>query len=147
MATGGQAKVYGVGMKDRGAILPAGHGADGAFLVFRQRPRARCPSTYYGESAAVVGDGIERIRARPKLDERRLGPAARRIGVRPVPPGQQPLRRRLQGSSKPTFPYDLNALREANGGYDLLKGTPGGNTLIVDFALAAIDGPTSDKTT
>ena len=41
---------------------------------------------------------------------------------------------------KSTFPYDLQALKAQNGGYDLLKGTPGGNSLIVDFALAAIDG-------
>ena len=41
---------------------------------------------------------------------------------------------------RPTFPYDLQALRDQNGGFDLLKGTPGGNTLIVDFALAAIAG-------
>ena len=31
VATGGAAKVFGMSMKDRGAILPAGHAADGAF--------------------------------------------------------------------------------------------------------------------
>ena len=29
---------------------------------------------------------------------------------------------------------------EENGGFDVLKGTPGGNTLIVDVALAAVKG-------
>ncbi len=31
IATQGKAKVYGIGIKDRGSILPAGHSADGAF--------------------------------------------------------------------------------------------------------------------
>ena len=34
---------------------------------------------------------------------------------------QQPVRRGVQGELKPTFPYDLNALAEENGGFDVLK--------------------------
>ena len=50
MATGGQAKVYGVSMKDRGAILPAGHGADGAYWFYGKELGHFVSSTYYGDS-------------------------------------------------------------------------------------------------
>ena len=47
MATGGQAKVIGVSMKDRGAILPAGHAADGAFWYYGKELGHFISSTYY----------------------------------------------------------------------------------------------------
>ncbi|MEC8802516.1 MAG: alkaline phosphatase family protein, partial [Bacteroidota bacterium] len=140
MATGGQAKVYGVSMKDRGAILPAGHGADGAFWFYGKDLGHFVSSTYYGDSLptwlvdlnqsgraeALMGDGWDRLRNESVYSQ--------------CLPDNNPYEGAFKGELRPTFPYDLQALREKNGGYDLLKGTPGGNTLIVDFALAAIDG-------
>jgi len=140
MATGGQAKVYGVSMKDRGAILPSGHGADGAFWFYGKDLGHFVSSTYYGDSLpswlldlnqsgraeALMGDGWGRLRDESVYSQ--------------CLPDNNPYEGAFRGELRPTFPYDLQALREKNGGYDLLKGTPGGNTLIVDFALAAIDG-------
>ena len=140
MATGGQAKVIGVSMKDRGAILPAGHAADGAFWFQGQNLGQFVTSTYYGnalppwvaelnasgKAEALMAEGWDRL-----YDESMYGQCL---------PDNNPYEGSFRGELKPTFPYDLMALREQNGGYDLLKGTPGGNTLIVDFALAAIDG-------
>ena len=51
-----------------------------------------------------------------------------------------PYERPFKGDNNPTYPYDLKELSEANGGFDILKGTPVGNTLVVDFAIAAIAG-------
>ena len=140
MATGGQAKVFGVSMKDRGAILPAGHGADGAFWFYGKDLGHFVSSTYYGDSLptwlvdlnqsgrteTLMGDGWDRLRDESVYSQ--------------CLPDNNPYEGSFKGELRPTFPYDLQALREKNGGYDLLKGTPGGNTLIVDFALAAIDG-------
>ncbi|MCB0471409.1 MAG: alkaline phosphatase family protein, partial [Flavobacteriaceae bacterium] len=39
-----------------------------------------------------------------------------------------------------TFPYDLAALKEFNGNYDILKTTPYGNSIVADFAIAALKG-------
>ncbi|MDZ7613703.1 MAG: alkaline phosphatase family protein [Flavobacteriaceae bacterium] len=44
----------------------------------------------------------------------------------------------FKGLEKAVFPYDLKALRENNGGYDVLKSTPFGNTLLFEFAKSAI---------
>lgn len=46
LATGGRAKVYGVALKDRAAILPVGFSADGAFFLDPQSG-AIVTSTYY----------------------------------------------------------------------------------------------------
>lgn len=140
MATGGQAKVYGVSMKDRGAILPAGHAADGAFWYYGKDLGHFISSTHYGDalpdwvvalnqsgkSEALMEAGWDRL-----LDESVYDQCL---------PDNNPYEGAFKGELKPTFPYDLQALKAQNAGYDLLKGTPGGNTLIVDFALAAIDG-------
>ena len=140
MATGGQAKVYGVSMKDRGAILPAGHAADGAFWFYGKDLGHFVSSTHYGDSLPawlvelnesgqperLMAQGWDRLR-----DEAVYGQCL---------PDNNPYEGPFKGELRPTFPYDLQALRDQNGGFDLLKGTPGGNTLIVDFALAAIAG-------
>jgi predicted AlkP superfamily pyrophosphatase or phosphodiesterase len=50
LATGGRAKVYGVALKDRAAILPVGFSADGAFFLDPQSG-AFVTSTYYMQQA------------------------------------------------------------------------------------------------
>ena len=44
----------------------------------------------------------------------------------------------FEGQDYATFPYDLKALSEKNDGYDILKATPYGNSLLVDFAIEAL---------
>ena len=46
----------------------------------------------------------------------------------------------FKGKETPTFPYNLNDLKAENGGYDILKTTPFGNSMTIDFAIAAIKG-------
>ena len=45
----------------------------------------------------------------------------------------------FNGKETATFPYDLAALQDRNGGYDILKVTAYGNSIVTDFALAALD--------
>ena len=140
MATGGQAKVYGVSMKDRGAILPAGHAADGAFWFYGKDLGHFVSSTYYGDTLPLwLVDFNQSGRA-----EELMAAGWDRLHDEAIYaqclPDNNPYEGAFKGELKPTFPYDLQALKAQNGGYDLLKGTPGGNSLIVDFALAAIDG-------
>jgi hypothetical protein len=44
------------------------------------------------------------------------------------------------GEAAPVFPHDLPAIWDSNSQFDILKGTPYGNSMTVDFALAALDG-------
>uniref|UniRef100_UPI004047D234 alkaline phosphatase family protein n=1 Tax=Mariniflexile sp. TaxID=1979402 RepID=UPI004047D234 len=46
----------------------------------------------------------------------------------------------FKGKETASFPYDLNVLKEKNGGFDILKATAYGNSIIADFAIAALNG-------
>ena len=140
MATGGQAKVYGVSMKDRGAILPAGHAADGAFWFYGKDLGQFVSSTYYGDTLPLWLVDLNQSGRAEELMAAGWDRLHDEAIYAQCLPDNNPYEGAFKGELKPTFPYDLQALKSQNGGYDLLKGTPGGNSLIVDFALAAIDG-------
>jgi predicted AlkP superfamily pyrophosphatase or phosphodiesterase len=55
-------------------------------------------------------------------------------------PDQNDFESPFVGKDSPTFPYDLAALKAANGGYALVPSTPFGNSLTLDFAYAALEG-------
>jgi len=46
----------------------------------------------------------------------------------------------FKGMLRPVFPYDLPALKSTNGNFYMIKSTPFGNALTVDFAKALIEG-------
>ena len=120
MATGGQAKVYGVSMKDRGAILPAGHGADGAYWFYGKELGHFVSSTYYGDS---LPDWLIELNASGQAEvlmEQGWDRLHDESVYAQCLPDNNPYEGAFRGELKPTFPYDLQALREQNGGYDLL---------------------------
>lgn len=129
--------VIGASMKDRGAILPAGHAADGAFWL---HSGDFITSTHYMEA---LPDWVQAFNASNAAEALVAGGWA----LRDAPESYQssmvdntPYEGKFKGGERPTLPYDLQALAEKNGGLDILKGTPMGNALLVDFALAAIQG-------
>ena len=140
LATGGQAKVFGMSMKDRGAILPAGHSADGAFWFHGKDEGVFISSTYYYEELPDWAQKFNRKSPRDAymkagwkrlLDESAYGMSQ---------PDNNPYESPFRGSTRPVFPYDFRELAEANNGYDVLKASPAGNAILVDFALAALEG-------
>ncbi|OOG78642.1 alkaline phosphatase PafA [Algoriphagus sp. A40] len=137
-ATGKRSKVVGVAIKDRGAALPAGHTGDaywyddvnGDFMT----------STYYHDSlpAWVTAFNAKKIpdsylsktwETMYPLDTY-VNSIADNNDFEGIPAGK----------TTPTFPYHLDSLRAANGGYGLIASTPYGNSMTLDFALAAIEG-------
>jgi predicted AlkP superfamily pyrophosphatase or phosphodiesterase len=140
LATGGQAKVIGMSMKDRGAILPAGHSADGAFWFHGKDEGAFISSTYYYDE---LPDWAARFNRKSPVDDYMKDGWKRLLNEDAYDesqPDSNPYESPYRGTTRATFPYDFRDLAEANRGYDLLKGSPAGNALLVDFALAAIAG-------
>ena len=43
-----------------------------------------------------------------------------------------------QGEKGVSFPYDLKKLQDENGGFDIIKASPYGNSLVADFAIEAL---------
>ena len=128
--------VIGASMKDRGAILPAGHAADAAYWL---NQGDFITSTHY---VAQLPDWVQAFNASNIAEDLNAG-GWDAAGPRIVLPGRHgdntPYEGKFKGGERPTFPYDLQALAAHNGGLDILKGTPMGNTLLVEFGLAAID--------
>ena len=140
LATGGQSKVIGISMKDRGAILPAGHSADGAFWFHGKNEGKFISSTYYFDE---LPDWAARFNRKSPVDQYMKAGWNRLLDETAYDesqPDNNPYESPYRGTTRPTFPYDFRDLSEANGGYDLLKGSPAGNQLLVDFALAAMEG-------
>ena len=134
-----RAKVIGISIKDRGAILPAGHLADAAFW-FKGKDEARfITSDFYKEELPQwVADYNDSGKAKSYLTEwNTLYPIETyKASGTDLNNYEKPPR----GKEKAVFPYDLKELAADNGNYDLLKATPFGNTVVADLAIAALEG-------
>jgi predicted AlkP superfamily pyrophosphatase or phosphodiesterase len=136
---GFQAKTVGVSIKDRGAILPVGHSATGAYW-FDSGAGRFISSTYYGEE---LPDWVTAFNASGRIDSFNNAtweltlPATAYAGARA---DDAPYEHRLSGKTTPTFPYDLRAMSEDRSGYGLLPNTPFGNELVAELARAAVAG-------
>jgi len=131
-------KTIGVSIKNRGAILPAGHSANGAYW-FRGKEEGQWISTnYYNEELPkwvknfnnnkTVNNYLKQwntlypiesyLESGKDLNNYEIG---------------------FEGKETATFPYDLKSLKKKNSGYDILKYTPYGNSIVTDFVLEAIE--------
>lgn len=132
-----QSKVIGISLKDRSAILPAGHRPTAAYWYDGDSGRWITSSYYTDALPAWVG----------RFNARRL-PDSLLAGVwNPLYPSAkqyeeslsdtQPYKNPFQKNVAPRFPYDLAMLKKEIG-YDLLKRVPFGNTYTLAFAKEAI---------
>lgn len=130
-------KTIGVSIKDRGAILPAGHTANAAYwfvggdkghfissdFYMDKLPKwvTKFNSSNIAKSYLKTWDTYKDIstytESGPDLNNYENG---------------------FKGKKDATFPYDLKKLAKENGNYSILRPTPYGNDLLLDFAKDAI---------
>lgn len=134
MYTNQRSKVFGVALKDRGAILPAGHVANGAYW-YDGLTGNWISSTYYmqqlpGWVARFNEQGLaqkyltktwETLLPLDQYDE--------------STPDNVPFERAFEGEGAPVFPHQIAKINKAKKEYSLLRSTPFGNTYTLDFAL------------
>lgn len=137
-------KTIGIALKDRGAILPAGHTANAAYWFHGKDEGRWITSTFYmNELPKWVQDFNSSNQANSYFKEwNTLYDISTYIESAA---DQNDFEGGFKGKETVTFPYDLAALKDKNGGFELLKATPYGNSLTTDFALAAIDGEALGK--
>ena len=138
LATNFKSKVVGVAIKDRGGILPAGHFADAAYW-FEANSGNWITSTYYMEKLPAWVNGFNQEKLADhylKQDWNTLYPietyTTNSIADDNMYEG------RWAGEESPTFPRKTSELMK-DAGYELIKSTPYGNSLTLDFATAAIE--------
>lgn len=144
LATQKRSKVIGVSVKDRGAVLPAGHFPDGAYW-YDGKTGSMITSTYYKQ---LLPEWVTKFNLQ-KLPDTYLNqvwntllPANQYLESGP---DDSPYEGKWGGKEKPTFPYNLAELRKKMGAFNLLTMTPWGNTLVAEFAKAALVGEALGK--
>ena len=130
-------KTIGISIKDRGAVLPAGHSANNAFWFRGEDEGAWVSSTYYGDT---LPNWVSKFNKEKSIDNylktwNTLYPINTYTSSGKDANNYE---HGFEGKPTATFPYDLKALKEANKGYNILKYTPFGNSIVTDFALEAI---------
>ncbi len=136
LGTNFQGKVIGMSLKDRGAILPAGHFANWAFWY--SGTGAFISSTFYGEALPNwVTEFNNEKNYLPYIDKgwNLLKPAA---DYNESLPDDNPYEGKLYNSEKPVFPYNLRQMYDKHGA-EVMRSTPFGNNLLADFAKKAIE--------
>lgn len=140
-----QSKVIGIALKDRSAILPAGHTANGAYW-FDDSTGCFITSSYYrSELPKWVNVFNDRKLAAKYLsqDWNLLKDSAQYSASLPDNNKYEGL---FIGETAPTFPHQLPKLFPLkNGKYGLIRTTPFGNSITEDFAEATIIGENLGK--
>ncbi|MDH7444860.1 alkaline phosphatase PafA [Aquimarina sp. 2201CG14-23] len=137
-------KSIGIAIKDRGAILPAGHSANGAYWFRGKEEGKWITSTYYRNN---LPDWVQQFNDSDQA-ESYLKVWNTLYDINSYTESGADLNnfeRGFKGKETATFPYDLKALKDQNEGYDIIKGSAYGNSLTADFAIAAIDGEALGK--
>lgn len=132
-------KTIAIALKDRGAVLPGGHTANGAYWFEGKATGLWITSSYYmSELPKWVSDfnGGQSV-AKYKKPWTTLKPINTYSESLMDNNAYEGL---FKGETAPIFPHDLPKLWEENGQYELLKATPYGNNITTDFALAAVEG-------
>lgn len=139
LRTDRRSRTVGVALKDRASIMPVGRMGDAAYW-FSAGDGAFVTSTWYMNELPGWAQAFNE----KKLPEHYLAQQwdallPRAMYHTPLPdanPYEIPLKAGIPAS----LPIDLDSLRKAGAGLDLIPLTPWGNTLTTDMALAAIEG-------
>jgi len=137
MATNFQSKVVGVSLKDRAAILPAGHNPTAAFW-FDEASERFITSTYYLPQLPEWVRNFNATKPVEKLIENGWNTLLPISQYTESTPDDSPWEGLLAGAAKPVFPYDLKKAFALD--HTSFEQSPFGNTLTLQFARAAIDG-------
>jgi predicted AlkP superfamily pyrophosphatase or phosphodiesterase len=136
MATNFQSRVVGVSLKDRAAILPAGHTANAAFWMDDSTGNF-ISSTYYMNTLPEAAEKFNQ----EKNIERYLHSEWNTLypinTYTESDPDNKPYEGKLTGENAPVFPHDIkSAYGKIHGSF---RATPFGNSLTLDFATTMLD--------
>ncbi len=130
-----QSKVIGIALKDRGAILPAGHLGNAAYW-FDSFSGHWITSDYYMKQ---LPDWVNRFNSQQvaaKYLSQPWTPLLDAAQYSESTTDDQAYEGRFRNETSSAFPHDLPKLKTAD--FDLIRSTPFGNSLTKDFALAAL---------
>lgn len=134
LATNFKSKVIGISLKDRGAILPAGHFADWAFWY--SKTGAFISSTFYGAKLPMWAEDFNKEKYYLKYVDTTWDLLKPKVTYNESLNDNNPYEGKLFKKTA-FFPYSMKEMYVDNNA-GILRSTPFGNNLIVDFAKTAI---------
>jgi hypothetical protein len=147
MATQFQSRVVGISLKDRAAILPAGHTANAAYWMDDETGSFISSSYYMNKlpEAVVKFNKEKKIDKYLQLGWNTLYPLNTYIAS---DSDNKSYEGKFPGEALPVFPHDIKAAYAKSRG--IFRATPYGNSLTLDFAKTMLDayqlgqGPATD---
>lgn len=137
LATNMKSKVFGVGIKDRGSILPAGHNPNGAFW-FDDSTGHFITSSYYMQALPEWLNVFNGQNLADKYTNEVWEPLYDISTYQNSLVDNNPYEGNLPGEKQPVFPHKMNGSKTK--GYKALRYLPGGNSITLDLAKACIKG-------
>ena len=131
-------KTIGVSIKDRGAVFPSGHTANGAYWFEGLNEGKWVTSSYYMDK---LPQWVTEFNASSNISNYlKTWNTYYDINLYlESGPDNSNYEKGFNGKTTPVFPYDLKELMGYNEGYDIIKTSPFGNTMTTDFAFSAIE--------
>lgn len=131
-----RSKVVSISLKDRGSVLPAGHLADAAYW-FENETGNWVSSSFYMERLPAWVDAFNQSGAKDRYRGKwePLKPLSEYVESGPDNSAYEDT---FKGEESPVFPHDLEALWARNDAYKMIRYSPFGNSLTVDFVLEAL---------
>ena len=137
LASNFHSKVIGIAIKDRAAILPAGHSANGAYW-FDGKSGNWISSSYYNDSLPAWVTAFNNKKLPKKYLDENWNTIYKLSSYTESSEDDNAYENPYSAESKPTFPHELAKMAEKNP--EVITYTPWGNTLTLDMAEAAIAG-------
>ncbi|MGL1889012.1 MAG: alkaline phosphatase family protein [Reichenbachiella sp.] len=133
-----QSKIVGISMKDRGAILPAGHAPSGAYWYDAATANFMTSTFYYDELPKWV-DKFNKKSLVKQYKEENWNTKYPIDSYTQSANDNRPYEKDMFGKGEPTFPYDFSEIPYKDY-KELIKSTPYANRLLTEMAKATIAG-------
>ncbi|WKD84857.1 Alkaline phosphatase PhoV [Polaribacter huanghezhanensis] len=138
-------KTISIAIKDRSAVLPGGHTANGAFWLEGKNEGKWITSSYYMNQLPAW---VTKFNTSGKAAAYMSKPWNTLYDINTYTESitdNNPFEGKFNGKEEPVFPYDIPTLKEKNGNYEMIKAIPAGNSFTTDFVKAAIVGENLGK--
>lgn len=133
-----KAKVFGISIKDRGAILPAGHMPDGAYW-FDGDSGNFVTSTYYQDALPAWLTAFNQQGLAKKMSEQIWQTLLPLEQYTESGRDESPYERMYPGETSTAFPHDLAVITAAKGDFGPLEATAFGNDLLLELSKALLE--------
>jgi predicted AlkP superfamily pyrophosphatase or phosphodiesterase len=137
VATNRTSRVYGIALKDRASILPAGHIANGAFW-FDGQSGNWVTSTFYMNELPTWLQEYNKTQPAMNYLSKTWETLYDIKSYTASLPDSTPYETPYKGTTSVTFPYNFAEIRQVSLGQGLIKASPFGSTITKEFAIELI---------